>query len=120
MDFRLSESEERLRAEVCQFLTEELGTTHTSEPQPMPPGYMPARDFERKLGERGWLALSWPPQYGGGGRPVAEQFIAEEEVALHGGPASPALPASARSRVRACSRAASGAAPMCEWFPTPW
>jgi alkylation response protein AidB-like acyl-CoA dehydrogenase len=91
MDFRLSESEERLRAEVCRFLTEELGTTHTSEPRPMPPGYMPARDFERKLGERGWLALSWPPEYGGGGRPVAEQFIVEEEVALHGGPASDAI-----------------------------
>jgi alkylation response protein AidB-like acyl-CoA dehydrogenase len=91
MNFRLSESEERLRAEVCRFLTEELGTTHTSEPRPMPPGYMPAREFERKLGERGWLALSWPLEYGGGGRPVAEQFITEEEVALHGGPASDAI-----------------------------
>jgi hypothetical protein len=91
MNFRLSESEERLRAEACRFLTKELGTTHTSEPRPMPPGYMSARDFERKLGERGWLALSWPPEYGGGGRPVAEQFIVEEEVALHGGPASDAI-----------------------------
>jgi alkylation response protein AidB-like acyl-CoA dehydrogenase len=91
MNFRLSESEERLRAEVCRFLTEELGTTHTSEPRPMPPGYMPAHDFERKLGERGWLALSWPSEYGGGGRPVAEQFIVEEEVARHGGPASDAI-----------------------------
>lgn len=91
MNFRLTQSQERLRAEVCRFLTEELGTTHTSEPRPMPPGYMPARDFERKLGERGWLALSWPPEYGGGGHPVAEQFIVEEEAALHGGPASDAI-----------------------------
>ncbi|MBI2914144.1 MAG: acyl-CoA dehydrogenase family protein [Chloroflexi bacterium] len=91
MDFRFSESEERLRREACDFLTQELRTTHTSDPAPMPPGYMPARDFERKLGERGWLALSWPPDYGGGGRPVIEQFIVEEEVALHGGPASDAI-----------------------------
>jgi alkylation response protein AidB-like acyl-CoA dehydrogenase len=91
MYFRLSESEESLRAEVCRFLAEELGTTHTSEPRPMPSGYLPARDFERKLGKRGWLALSWPPEFGGGGRPVAEQFIVEEEVALHGGPASDAI-----------------------------
>ena len=91
MNFRLSEPQERLRAEVCRFLAEELGTTHTSEPRPMPPGYMPARDFELKLGKRGWLALSWPEEYGGGGRPVAEQFIVEEEVALHGGPASDAI-----------------------------
>ncbi len=91
MNFRLAEHEERLRSEVCEFLSQELGTTHTSEPRPMPPGYLPARDFELKLGERGWLALSWPEEYGGGGRPVAEQFIVEEEVALHGGPASDAI-----------------------------
>jgi alkylation response protein AidB-like acyl-CoA dehydrogenase len=91
VDFRLSEAEERLRAEACEFLTQELGTTHDSEPTPMPPGYMPDREFELKLGAKGWLALSWPVEYGGGGRPVSEQFIVEEEVALHGGPASDAL-----------------------------
>jgi alkylation response protein AidB-like acyl-CoA dehydrogenase len=52
---------------------------------------MPAREFERKLGAKGWLALSWPVEYGGRGRPIAEQFIVEEEIALHGGPASDAL-----------------------------
>ncbi|HEU4759445.1 MAG TPA: acyl-CoA dehydrogenase family protein [Dehalococcoidia bacterium] len=91
MDFRLSEPEERLRQEVCDFLSRELGAGHDSDPAPMPPGYMPARTFERSLGERGWLALSWPAEYGGGGRPVIEQFIVEEEVALHGGPASDAI-----------------------------
>ena len=54
----------------------------------MPPGYMPSREFELKLGARGWLGISWPVEYGGGGRPVSEQFIVEEEIALHGGPAS--------------------------------
>ncbi len=91
MDFRLSATEEELRREVCEFLTRELGTTHNSDPAPMPPGYMPARDFELKLGAKGWLALSWPVEHGGGGRPVQEQFIVEEEVALHGGPASDAI-----------------------------
>lgn len=91
MDFRLTEPQEKLRRQVCEFLARELGTSHDSDPAPMPPGYMPDRDFERKLGERGWLALSWPPEYGGGGRPVIEQFIVEEEVALHGGPASDAI-----------------------------
>jgi alkylation response protein AidB-like acyl-CoA dehydrogenase len=52
---------------------------------------MPAREFELKLGARGWLARSWPVEYGGGGRPISEQFIIEEEIALHGGPASDAL-----------------------------
>jgi alkylation response protein AidB-like acyl-CoA dehydrogenase len=91
MDFRLKAHEEKLRQEACSYLTRELGTTHNSDPAPMPPGYMPAREFERKLGAKGWLALSWPVEYGGGGRPVVEQFIVEEEIALHGGPASDAI-----------------------------
>jgi alkylation response protein AidB-like acyl-CoA dehydrogenase len=91
MNFRLNEEQERLRTEICRFLQKELGTTHDSDPTPMLPGYMPHREFERKLGSKGWLALSWPVEYGGGGRPVTDQFIADEEVALHGGPASDAL-----------------------------
>ena len=91
MDFRLSATEERLRSEVCEWLTRELGTTHDSDPAPMPPGYMPSRAFELKLGEKGWLGISWPVEYGGGGRPVSEQFVLEEEIALHGGPASEAI-----------------------------
>jgi alkylation response protein AidB-like acyl-CoA dehydrogenase len=91
MHFTRSPEEERLRADVCAFLTAELGSTHDSDPAPMPPGYMPAREFELKLGAKGWLARSWPREYGGGGRPIVEQFIIEEEIALHGGPAADAL-----------------------------
>lgn len=91
MDFRLSEAETALKREVCEFLGRELGTAHDSDPAPMPPGYMPARDFELKLGAKGWLAWSWPKEHGGEGRPMAEQFLIEEEIMLHGGPASDAL-----------------------------
>jgi 3-oxocholest-4-en-26-oyl-CoA dehydrogenase alpha subunit len=91
MEFRLQPHEERLRTEVCEFLTAELGTRHDSDPAPMPPGYMPDRQFELTMGETGWLAISWPPEYGGRGRPIREQFIVEKEVALHGGNASDAL-----------------------------
>ena len=91
MDFRLSDKQEALRAEVCAWLTRDLGTSHESDPTPMVPGYMPDRAFELKLGAKGWLAWSWPMEYGGGGRPITEQFLIEEEVALHGGSASDAL-----------------------------
>jgi alkylation response protein AidB-like acyl-CoA dehydrogenase len=91
MDFRLAPHEESLRREVCDWLTEELGTSHDSDPAPMPPGYMPDRAFELKMGETGWLAISWPEEYGGRGRPITEQFIVEKEIALHGGNASDAL-----------------------------
>ena len=91
MDFRLTEREEALRREVCEWLTSELGTTHNSDPAPMPPGYMPDRAFELKLGAKGWAGISWPVEYGGGGRPIREQFLVEKEIALHGGNASDAL-----------------------------
>ncbi len=91
MNFRLSPHEEALRSEVCAWLTKELGTTHDSDPVPMPPGYMPDRAFELKMGATGWLAISWPKEYGGMDRPIAEQFIVEKEMALHGGNASDAL-----------------------------
>ena len=91
MDFRLAPHQEALRTEVCDWLTKELGTTHDSDPAPMPPGYMPDREFELKMGETGWLAISWPQEYGGRGRPIAEQFIVEKEIALHGGNACDAL-----------------------------
>ncbi|MEO8458808.1 MAG: acyl-CoA dehydrogenase family protein [Chloroflexota bacterium] len=91
MEFRLAPHEEALRKEVCDWLTQELGTTHDSDPVPMPPGYMPNRAFELKMGETDWLAISWPEEYGGRGRPIAEQFIVEKEIALHGGDASDAL-----------------------------
>jgi len=91
MHFRLKPHEEALRRDVCEFLRGELGTGHDSEPTPMPPGYMPARNFELKLGAKGWLGISWPPEYGGRGRPIREQFVVEKEMALHGGNASDAL-----------------------------
>jgi len=114
MDFRLQPHEESLRTEVCEFLTAELHAGHEADPAPMPPGYMPARDFELKLGARGWLGLSWPVEYGGGGRPVAEQFIVEEEIALHGGPASDAI---ARIIVAPIMLAAGSEAQKREYLP---
>jgi alkylation response protein AidB-like acyl-CoA dehydrogenase len=114
MNFRLEPHEERLRTEVCEFLTADLHTAHDSDPAPMPPGYMPAREFELKLGAKGWLGLSWPVEYGGGGRPVSEQFIVEEEIALHGGPASDAI---ARIIVAPIMLAAGSEAQKREYLP---
>ncbi len=91
MDFRLTPQQESLRREVCRFLTETLGADHDSDPVPLPPGYLHHKEFERRLGERGWLSLNWPPEYGGAGRPTFDQFLVEEEIGLHGGPASDAL-----------------------------
>jgi alkylation response protein AidB-like acyl-CoA dehydrogenase len=43
-------------------------------------------DVYRWLGERGWLAPSWPERYGGLGRGLAESAIVTEEMCLAGVP----------------------------------
>ena len=45
-----------------------------------------ARAWARALAERGWVAPSWPEEYGGAGLGVWEQFIFKQEMAEAGAP----------------------------------
>jgi alkylation response protein AidB-like acyl-CoA dehydrogenase len=40
----------------------------------------------RQLGKDGWLALGWPPEYGGQGRPMLDQLVFTDEAAVAGVP----------------------------------
>jgi hypothetical protein len=44
------------------------------------------REVIRRLGQDGWLALSWPAEYGGRGAPVIDQLIFMDEAAAAGVP----------------------------------
>ncbi|MFO1195439.1 MAG: acyl-CoA dehydrogenase family protein [Burkholderiaceae bacterium] len=44
------------------------------------------RGFSRKLGERGWLGMTWPKRYGGHERPQRERFVVVEELLAAGAP----------------------------------
>jgi alkylation response protein AidB-like acyl-CoA dehydrogenase len=90
MDFRFSEEQERLRQEVREFLEQELPGWADGAPDGLAaliPGYMYFPEFERKLGARGWLGLSWPKEYGGGGL-TAIELVVDEELAAYGAPGS--------------------------------
>ena len=66
-----SEAAEAVRAEVRAFLAAELAAgTFTTAVDTWLSGVDPA--FSRKLGERGWLGMTWPRRYGGGGRLAVE------------------------------------------------
>ncbi|HEY6868220.1 MAG TPA: acyl-CoA dehydrogenase family protein, partial [Novosphingobium sp.] len=41
-------------------------------------------DWVRALGQKGWLAPSWPREWGGMGLPIRKQIIFMEEMASHG------------------------------------
>jgi len=59
-----SEAAERVRAEVREFLAEEAAAgTFRTHADAWLAGVDPA--FSKKLGDRGWLGMTWPKQYGG-------------------------------------------------------
>src|SRR5262249_61590317 len=43
-------------------------------------------ELSRKLGERGWLGMALPKEYGGGERSVVERFVVVEELLRRGAP----------------------------------
>ena len=96
MDFRFSEQEEAFRGEVDDFIKKELPEHWTEECLYWPGGYGTIPDFEglspaaekfrRKLADRGWLALTWPKEYGGGERSQIEQAIFQERISYYRAP----------------------------------
>jgi alkylation response protein AidB-like acyl-CoA dehydrogenase len=42
--------------------------------------------FSRKLGQRGWLGMTWPREYGGQERSPLERFVVTEELLAAGAP----------------------------------
>ncbi len=76
---------ETLRSEVREFLAQERASG----------GYTPQADcwvsaadpeFSKKLGQRGWLGMTWPKEYGGSERPFAHRFVVTEELLAAGAP----------------------------------
>ena len=45
-----------------------------------------SREFSRELGRRGWLGMTWPVEWGGGGRTVLERFVVTETLIAKGAP----------------------------------
>ncbi len=44
------------------------------------------RAFARELAARGWLGMTWPTEWGGGGRSALERFVVFEELITEGAP----------------------------------
>lgn len=89
MDFRLTPEQLRFQEEVRAFLGENLPAGWGEGPpeeESSEEYWQLSRRFMRKLGERGWLGLGWPRQYGGLARPFMEVFILQEELARWAAP----------------------------------
>ncbi len=75
-----------LRGEVRAFLKDALGDMPAAERSRSWSGG--SRAFSRKLGERGWIGMTWPKKYGGHERSYAERYVVIEELLVAGAPVS--------------------------------
>lgn len=93
MDFRLSEEERAFVAEVTAFLEEEAGHPDAAdfmapdrEADSMLADSPARRAFNKRMGARGYLGMSWPAQYGGAERAGIYEYLLNEELAGRGAP----------------------------------
>ncbi|MBM3118007.1 MAG: acyl-CoA dehydrogenase [Chloroflexi bacterium] len=92
MDFRFTEEEEAFRKEVRQWLKQEIpprwfeldpGMWEETEES-----WAISRQFQRKLGQKGWLAPAYPKEYGGLELSHTKRLILAEEMAYNRAPVS--------------------------------
>jgi alkylation response protein AidB-like acyl-CoA dehydrogenase len=45
-----------------------------------------SKEFAREMAAQGWIGMTWPTEFGGGGRPAIERLIVGEELIAAGAP----------------------------------
>jgi len=86
MKFDFSPAQERLREDIKSFLASETVPRHWDYWEEDASAQAEHRRMALLLGQKGWLAHTWPEQYGGNGRPRIEGLIVAEELSYYGGP----------------------------------
>ncbi|MDY6935514.1 MAG: acyl-CoA dehydrogenase family protein [Spirochaetota bacterium] len=96
MDFRFTKEEEEFRQEVRDWLKKEIpkrwhelhpvSTMCTAMWQETEESWPISREFQRKLGSKGWLAPSYPKQYGGSEMSHMKRLILAEELSYNNAP----------------------------------
>ncbi|MAL77979.1 MAG: acyl-CoA dehydrogenase [Sneathiella sp.] len=82
--YSLPPEAEALRLEVREFLKKELADYPAVLRSRSWAGLDPA--FSRKMGEKGWIGITWPKKYGGAERSFFERYALLEELLASGAP----------------------------------
>lgn len=81
MRFSFTEEQEAFRRQVREFLAEDRVRKAADAVRHLPPRAEPGLlDIYRWLGEKRWLAVNWPHEYGGLGGTIVEKSILTEEL----------------------------------------
>ena len=93
MRFTHESDVESFRDEVRQFIADELPPEEERRARAMSGGFQTNEEeygytmgFQKKLAGRGWLAMAWPEEYGGGGASHMRQLVYNEEMSYAGAP----------------------------------
>ena len=70
---------EALRTEVREFLNAETDWHPNSD---FNAGASP--EFSKRFAAKGWIGMTWPKEYGGGGRSFLERYVVTEELLAAG------------------------------------
>ncbi|MBH39295.1 MAG: hypothetical protein CL788_03750 [Chloroflexi bacterium] len=86
MDFAYTPDQEALRSEVRQFIADNVTPEiiHEIEESGIRNRGPETRDLYKKIGDKGWIGISWPKEYGGQDGSRIDQYIIEEEFARIG------------------------------------
>jgi alkylation response protein AidB-like acyl-CoA dehydrogenase len=86
----LEPAERELQADVRVFLAE-----HAPDPSEIPHALDDRmaflREWQGRCYEAGFVGRAWPAEFGGGGRPTAEQIVVDQEFAAAGAPEFPSV-----------------------------
>jgi hypothetical protein len=85
MDFQFTPEQERFRREIQDFLATEL-TPELRDARYDIAGVGVSKEFSRALGQKGWIGLAWPKEYGGHGLGHMEYLVYREEMVRRGAP----------------------------------
>ena len=88
MDFKFENEDEKFREEVIDFIDKELpwDWRNLDLDAEDDDDKILVRQFKKKLGEKGWLTMAWPEEYGGQAASQMRQVVFNEEMAYRGIP----------------------------------
>jgi acyl-CoA dehydrogenase len=74
----LTPAAEALRTEIRTWIAEERAAGRLVPPTRLGMGW--CEDTTRRIAAKGWIGMTWPKEYGGGGRSALERYVMNEEL----------------------------------------